>query len=44
MENKDEEIYDMDIRFYTIKMPMNIPECMLIALLQQATTKDEHLQ
>ena len=33
IENKDEEIHDMDV-----------PQCMSIQQIQQAPTKDEHLQ
>ena len=44
MENKDEEIHGMDIRVGTIQTSMNIPECMSIPQIQQATAQDEHLQ
>ena len=44
MGNKDEEIHDMDIRVDAIQTSMNIPECMSIPHIQQATVQDEHLQ
>ena len=43
MENKDEEIYDMDVRVDAIQMSINTPECMSIPQMQQATVQDEHL-
>ena len=44
MENEDEEICGMDIRVDAMQMSMNIPECMPITQIQQATMQDEHLQ
>ena len=43
-ENKDAEIHGMDIKVDTIQTKINIPECMSILQIQQATAQDEHLQ
>ena len=42
-ENKDEPIPGMDIRVDTIQSVTDIPECMFILQIQQATAQDEHL-
>ena len=44
MENKDEEIHGMGIRVDAIQTSLNVPECMSIQQIQQATAQDEHLQ
>ena len=44
MENKDEEIHGMDVRVDAIQTSMNVPECMSMQQIQQATAQDEHLQ
>ena len=43
MGNKDEEVHGMDLRVDAIQMSMNVPECMSIQQMQQATAQDEHL-
>ena len=43
-ENKDKAIYGMDIRVDTIQMSTNVPQCMSVQQIQQATVQDEHLQ
>ena len=43
-ENKDAAIHGMDIRVDAIQASMNVPECMLVQQIQQATALDEHLQ
>ena len=43
MENKDEEIHGMEIRVDSIWTSMNLPECMSIPQVQQATVQDEDL-
>ena len=43
-ENKDEEIPGMDIKVDAIQTATDIPECMSIPQLQQATAQDNHLQ
>ena len=43
-ENKDEAIHDIDIRVDAIQMSTNVPECMSIQQIQQATAQDEQLQ
>ena len=44
MENKDEEIHGMHIRVDAVQMSMNVPECMSIQQIQQATAQDKYLQ
>ena len=44
MENKDEEIHGMDVWVDVIQISRNVPECMSIQQIQQATAQDEHLQ
>ena len=44
MENKDEAIHGMDVMVNAIQMSMNVPECMSVQWIQQATAQDEHLQ
>ena len=43
-ENKYKEIHGMDIKVDAIQKSMNVPECISIQQIQQATTWDEHLQ
>ena len=43
-EKKDKPIKDMDIRIDTIQSATDIPECMSIAQIQQASAQDDHLQ
>ena len=43
-ENKDAEIPIMDVKVDAIQTITNIPECMSIQQLQQATAKVEHSQ
>ena len=43
-EGKDKPIKDIDIRIDTIQSMANIPECMSISQIQQASAQDEHLQ
>ena len=43
-ENRDPEIPGRDIKVDAIQTATNIPECMSIPQLQQATTQDDHLQ
>ena len=42
-ENKDAEIPGMDIKVGTIQTATNIPECMSIPQLQQATAQEQSL-
>ena len=42
--NKDESIQGMDIRVDIILSMTDIPECMSISQIQQATVQDGHLQ
>ena len=44
MKNEDVEICGMDIRVVAIQTSTNIPECMSITQIQQATAQDEHVQ
>ena len=44
MEGKDKPIKDIDIRIDAIQKVTNIPECMSISQIQQATTQDNHFQ
>ena len=43
-EGKDKPIKDMDIRIDTVQSATDIPECMSISQIQQASTQDHHLQ
>ena len=43
-EGKDKPIRDKDIRTDTIQSMTDIPECMSILQIQQASAQDEHLQ
>ena len=43
-EGKDKPIKDMDIRIDAIQCATDIPECISISQIQQASTQDEHLQ
>ena len=43
-ENKDEVINGLDIRVDVVQVVTNVPECMSIQQIQQATKQDEHLQ
>ena len=43
-QNKDEEICGMDVRVDTLQISTDIPKCMSITQIQQATMQDEHLQ
>ena len=42
-ENKDTEISGMQLNIIAIQTNMNIPDCIAIHEIQQATTEDEHL-
>ena len=42
--NKDAEIHIIDIEVDTIQTTTNIPECMSIPQIQQATAQDDNLQ
>ena len=44
IENKDADIHGMDIKVNTIQIMTNIPECISIPQIQQATAQDDHLQ
>ena len=44
MAGKDKPIKDMDIRIDAIQKATDIPECMSISQIQQATTQDNHFQ
>ena len=44
VEGKDKPIKDMDIRVDAIQSMTDIPECMSIAQIQQASAQDNHLQ
>ena len=43
-EGKDKPIKDMDIRIDAIQSATDIPECISIAQIQQASAQDDHLQ
>ena len=43
-ENKDKAIKGMDIKVDAVQMMTDVPECMSIHQIQQATVQDEHLQ
>ena len=43
-ENKDAEISGMQLIIDAIQTMTNIPDCMTIQHLQQATSQDDHLQ
>ena len=43
-EGKDKLIKDMDIRIDAIQSMTDIPECVSMSQIQQASTQDEHLQ
>ena len=43
-ENKDDEILGMKINMNAIDTAMDIPNCIDIQEIQQATVKDDHLQ
>ena len=43
-EGKDKLIKDMDIRIDAIQSATDIPECMSVSQLQQASAQDDHLQ
>ena len=43
-EGKDEPIRDMDIRIDAIQSVTDIPECISIKQIQQASVQDEHVQ
>ena len=43
-EGKDKPIKDMEIRIDAIKSVTDIPECILISQIQQASAQDEYLQ
>ena len=43
-QGKDEPIPDMDLRVDAIQSTTDIPECISILQIQQATAQDEHLQ
>ena len=44
IEGKDKPIKDMDIRIDAIQSTTDIPECMSMSQIQQASAQDEHLQ
>ena len=44
MEGKDKPIKDTDIRIDAIQSVTDIPECVSISQIQQASTQDDHLQ
>ena len=44
MENRNGEICGMDVRVDAIQTSMNVPECMSIQQIQQATAQVGHLQ
>ena len=44
MEGKDKPIKGMDIRIDVIQSVTDIPECMSISQIQQASAQDDHLQ
>ena len=44
MEGKDKAIKDMDIRIEAIQSVTDIPECVFMSQIQQASTQDDHLQ
>ena len=44
MEGKDKPIKDVDIRIDAIQSVIDIPECISILQIQQASTQDDHLQ
>ena len=44
IEGKDKPIKDMDIRIDAIQNVTDIPECMSISQIQQASAQDDHLQ
>ena len=44
MESKDKPIKDMDIRIDAIQNATDIPECVSILQIQQASAQDNHLQ
>ena len=43
-EGKDKPIKDMDIRIDAIQSVTDIPECVSISQIQQASVQDDHLQ
>ena len=43
-ENKDAEIPGMQLNIDVIQTMTNIPDCITIQQLQQATSQDDHLQ
>ena len=43
-EDKDKPMKDMDIRIDNIQSATDIPECISISQIQQASTQDDHLQ
>ena len=43
-ENKDNEIQGMDIGIDALQIMTDVPDCMSILQIQQATTQDGHLQ
>ena len=44
MEGKDKPIKDMDVRIEAIQSVTDIPECMSMSQIQQASAQDDHLQ
>ena len=44
VEGKDKPIKDMDINIDAIQSVTDIPECMSMAKIQQASAQDDHLQ
>ena len=44
MEGKDKPTKDMDIRIDAIQSATDIPECLSISQIQQASAQDDHLQ
>ena len=43
-EDKDEAINGLDLRVDAVQVVTDVPECMSIWQIQQATNQDEHLQ
>ena len=44
MEGKDKPMKDMEIRIDILKSVTDIPECMSISQIQQASAQGDHLQ
>ena len=44
VEGKDKPIKDIDISIDTIQTALDIPECLSMSQIQQASTQGDHLQ